>query len=118
MDNLTDLLLVLLSGCLTGAVWNCWLGRERSPAPRDWLPFRVRVVYAPRGRLERAVVSRANREAPMQEPKPEGREGKMAYTDQMLAQSVLAARRRLGALEQPDERLRKPASSLGWAVKT
>jgi len=56
--------------------------------------------------------------APLQESKPEGRKGLLACADQALAESLLAALRRLGALEQLDERLRKPPSSLGWAVKT
>jgi len=56
--------------------------------------------------------------ASLQESKPEGWKGQLAHADQVLAEGLLAARRRLGALEQLDERLRKPPSSLGWAVTT
>jgi hypothetical protein len=43
---------------------------------------------------------------------------KASELDRALAESVLAARRRVQALERLDARLEKPPSSLGWAVKT
>ena len=118
MENWTDILAVVLGVCLSGVLWTCWQGRERRTQPRRWLPYRFRLIYAPRGRPQPAAASEKPRPAPAQQLRPEGREGKMAYTDQMLAESLLAARRRRDALERLDERLRKPASSLGWAAKT
>jgi hypothetical protein len=118
MENLAGVLVLLLGGSLAGALWNCWQGRERRAQPRRWTPFQFRVIWAPRGRPQPPAPTGAVPDRAVQQPKPEGQEGKMAYTDQVLAEGLLAARRRVAALQQLDERLRKPASSLGWAGKT
>jgi hypothetical protein len=115
VGDLTVIAAFFLLCCLAGALWSCWLGRERSGLGRRWLPFRIRVIYAPRGRRERAASSVPARV--LQEPRPEGITGKLAYTDQVLAQSVSDACRRVEVLAELDARLRKPASSLRWAAK-
>ena len=97
---LTDALLLLFAACLLGAVRACWRGRENFVPARRGFPWQFRVVYQPHGPPP-----------PAAPPRPEGRKGKLAYTDQLLSETVFSARRRVGLLEALDARLRKPASS-------
>lgn len=78
MEWLAEVLLALLALFLSGAVWSCWKRREKPAKQSGRPPLKVRVVYSPgKG------------------PEPEG---KMAYTDQVLAECVRRAQDRVKRL--------------------